>query len=445
MRYALMRSGLLLLVFQVSLACTETQATEDSGQLSEHVTAAETSSLVPLSQAGNPAVRRADAWQRMVSGYALQPLHGGLSERMLEVYGRHDGFVLSALQRSSAYISQVIDNVRQRAMPGEIALLPVIESGYEPRAVSPAMAAGIWQFIPETGRRFGLRKTWLRDERLDPLTATDAALDYLQSLYRQFGDWHLALAAYNCGEGCVGRAINEALAARRSPDFIGISPFLPSETREYVPRLLAVSAVAKRYHDAMRLPGLPESQVVRIRINQPADIQAIARVSGISLDEMFALNAGVLRRYVAEGDVIWITRAGLSQLRDRVGRARDDDDRLLLSIRPERAEAGESVVAFARRHAVNVEEVYRINGIARGVSKISSGTLFIPWSDGSSPLAQHAVLEPLRMEGGDIGVLPSGYRLSSRDALLLARHPEIEQSGWVPGRLRLKGGRPASK
>ncbi len=141
------------------------------------------------------------------------------------------------VERSRPYLYHIVEEVDRRAMPMEIALLPMIESAFIPTALSPSAASGIWQFIPSTGRIYGLKQDTWYDGRRDFTAATSAALDYLGKLYLDFGDWQLALAAYNCGEGCVARAIQKNVQQGLPTDYASLS--LPNETRHYVPKLLA--------------------------------------------------------------------------------------------------------------------------------------------------------------------------------------------------------------
>ncbi|MDH4215776.1 MAG: transglycosylase SLT domain-containing protein [Gallionella sp.] len=147
-----------------------------------------------------------DLWQRIRSGFAMRDLDSKLVARHEKWYARNPEYVARMTDRARRYLFYITEEVERRGMPSEIALLPMIESAFNPGAYSVSRASGIWQFIPSTGKKFGMQQNWWYDGRRDVLSATNGALDYLQNLHDMFGDWELALAAYNCGEGGVKRA-----------------------------------------------------------------------------------------------------------------------------------------------------------------------------------------------------------------------------------------------
>ena len=147
-----------------------------------------------------------DLWQRIRNGYAMKELNSPLIKRHEKWYASHPDYVLRMSERARRYLFYIVEEVERRGMPMEIALLPMIESAFNPGANSIASASGIWQFIPSTGKHFGMEQNWWYDGRRDIIGATNGALDYLQKLHDQFGDWELALAAYNWGENAVARA-----------------------------------------------------------------------------------------------------------------------------------------------------------------------------------------------------------------------------------------------
>ena len=167
----------------------------------------------------------------------MPDLQDDLVDDRVQWYSTRPDYILRMTQRSSKYLFHIVEELERRGMPTELALLPYIESAFNPQAVSSAKAAGMWQFMPATGNYFDLKQNAFRDDRRDVLASTRAALDYLQKLHTMFGDWHLALAAYNWGEGSVSRAI-----ARNQKLGLGTSYTelkMPAETRMYVPKLQA--------------------------------------------------------------------------------------------------------------------------------------------------------------------------------------------------------------
>jgi membrane-bound lytic murein transglycosylase D len=196
-----------------------------------------------------------------------------------------------AFSRAELYMHHIVAEVERRGMPLELALLPVIESAFEPYAYSSARASGLWQFIPGTGTRFGMPQNWWYDGRRDVLESTRAALDYLQFLHDEFnGDWLLAIAGYNCGEGCVARAVRENLATGRPADFWSLR--LPPETRAYVPKLLAMKRlVASPETYGIGFSAIPnEPYFVRVDVDSQIDLKLAAELSGLRPEELFELN-----------------------------------------------------------------------------------------------------------------------------------------------------------
>ena len=159
-------------------------------------------------------------------------------------YATRPDYVARMTERGGRYLFHIVEELDKRGMPTELALLPFIESAYNPQAMSVARASGMWQFIPSTGRDFELKQNVFRDDRRDVLASTRAALDYLQKLYGMFGDWHLALAAYNWGEGSVQRAIAKNQRAGLPTDYESLR--MPAETQDYVPKLQAVKNIVAR-------------------------------------------------------------------------------------------------------------------------------------------------------------------------------------------------------
>ena len=182
-----------------------------------------------------------DLWDRIRRGYAMPDLDNNLVRDREQWYSARPDYMFRMTERSKKYLFHIVEELEVRNMPTELALLPFIESAFNPQAVSGAKAAGIWQFMPATGKYFELKQNVFRDDRRDVLASTRAALDYLQKLYGMFGDWHLALAAYNWGEGNVSRAIRSKKQAGLPAGYEDIN--MPMETRLYVPKLQAVKNI----------------------------------------------------------------------------------------------------------------------------------------------------------------------------------------------------------
>ncbi|GGC02680.1 lytic transglycosylase [Marinobacterium zhoushanense] len=214
----------------------------------------------------------------------------------LKWYLKHSRYMAQASERAASYYYFVLNQVLDRNLPAELALLPFIESGYNPQAVSPSHAVGAWQFIPSTAALFGLKSNWWYDGRRDILQSTEAALDYLEYLNERFdGDWLLALAAYNCGEGCVSRAVKRNASAGKATDYWHLS--LPRETRRYIPKLIAVARLVKNADQlGIELPKLDNTPYFAVvDIDGQLDLAKAASLSGVELDEIKRLNPGFSR------------------------------------------------------------------------------------------------------------------------------------------------------
>ncbi|HET9469997.1 MAG TPA: transglycosylase SLT domain-containing protein, partial [Usitatibacter sp.] len=231
-----------------------------------------------------------DLWQRIRIGFSLDPLDSPLVAEQEDWYASRPDYIKRFVDRGSLYLHYIVEQVEKRHMPTEIALLPVVESAFTPKAASRAKASGLWQFIPSTGKNFGLKQNWWVDNRNDIVAATDAALSYLERLHQQFGTWELALAAYNCGEGCVSRAI--AWNQRRGLPTDYLSLRLPPETRNYVPKLIAVkNIVLSPASYGIELDSLPD-QPYFTTVQAPAkiDVKLAAKLAGMSVEDFIALN-----------------------------------------------------------------------------------------------------------------------------------------------------------
>ena len=231
-----------------------------------------------------------DLWYRIRMGFTLEPMDSPLVLEHEAWYASRPEYIRRFVDRGSLYLHHIVERVESRGMPMEIALLPVIESAFTPRAQSRAKASGLWQFIPSTGKNFGLTQDWWRDNRNDVVAATDAALTYLQHLHDMFGSWELALAAYNCGEGCVSRAI--AYNQKRGLPVDYLSLRLPNETRSYVPKLMAVkNIVLSPATYGIELESVPnEPYFTAVPAPSKIDVRLAARLADMSVEEFKALN-----------------------------------------------------------------------------------------------------------------------------------------------------------
>ncbi len=238
-------------------------------------------------------LKHGDVWKRMAVGFKMDLNHWDPRiEAQRSWFISRQPYLDRLSARASRYLYHTVKEAERRGLPTELALLPVIESSYDPAATSSAAAAGLWQFIPSTGRIYGLQQTGMYDGRRDVVESTRAAYEFLGSLYNQFGSWELALAAYNAGPGRIQQAINRNQAAGLPTDYWSLK--LPQETMNYVPRFLAVAQIIKNPRAyGVSLPPIANRPHFReVTLSAPLSLNEIASVTGLSRAELYALNPG---------------------------------------------------------------------------------------------------------------------------------------------------------
>ena len=236
-----------------------------------------------------------ELWDRIRRGFGMPDLQDVLVTDREQWYSSRPDYIQRMTERSSKYLFHIVEELERRQMPTELALLPFIESAFNPQAVSSAKAAGMWQFMPATGKYFDLKQNAFRDDRRDVLASTRAALDYLQKLHGMFGDWHLALAAYNWGEGSVGRAIARNKKAGLGTGYLDLN--MPAETRLYVPKLQAVkNIVANPQGFRTDLPLIANHPYFQqVQLSRDIDVALAARLADVRIEDFKALNPSAHR------------------------------------------------------------------------------------------------------------------------------------------------------
>ena len=247
-----------------------------------------------------------DVWERVREGFALPDLESPLVSQWQAWYLNRPQLLKAIFERSRRYVYHVVDELDKRGMPTELAFLPMVESGYNPMALSSAQASGLWQFIPSTGKNYKLEQNHLYDARRDVIASTSAALDYLQSLYEQFGDWHLALASYNWGENAVGRAIERNKAKGQPSDYRML--VLPEETRNYIPKLQALkNIVANPGAFNIELEPVPNRPYfATVASARDIDVNVAAKLADVPLEEFLALNPAHNQPLISKSAPAWI-------------------------------------------------------------------------------------------------------------------------------------------
>jgi membrane-bound lytic murein transglycosylase D len=323
----------------------------------------------------------ADLLEQLRQGFGLPIVERLEVTHESERFARHPGHLERVLERARPYLPYVAQEIEARGLPGELAFLPVIESAFDPFAYSHGRAAGLWQIIPGTGSRFGLKQNWWYDGRRDVVESTRAALDYLEYLHGMFeGDWLLAIAAYNAGEGSVLRAIRSNRAAGRETDFWHLR--LPGETRAYVPRLLGLAAVlADPEAHGLSLPEIPAGPAfTEVELDGQIDLAIAAELADIELSELQALNPG-FNQWATDPDgphrlLLPVEAAeGFSSALAEL----PADERVRWrrhQIRP-----GETLGGLARRYHTTVDVLQSVNGL-KGTQIRAGAYLMIPVSTG---------------------------------------------------------------
>jgi membrane-bound lytic murein transglycosylase D len=322
-------------------------------------------------------------WQRIRNGFGLPDMSSPLVREQEEWFAKRPDYIARTVERSSRYLYYIVEQVEKRGMPSEIALLPIIESAYNPVAYSRAHASGIWQFIPSTGKLYGLQQNFWYDGRRDVMAATNAALDYLEKLYEQFGSWDLALAAYNWGEGAVSRAIAKNLARGLATDYRSLN--MPAETRYYMPKLQAVKNIianpAQFGIDLAEVPNQP--YFVAVTTTRHIDVKLAAKLADMPVDEFLSLNPGNSRPVIkADGEHALLFPADKA---DTFRSNMENHDEPLVSWQAYKLKAGETVDRIAARYGMSVAQLKHVNSIAPR-RKVGAGTtLLVPSGASATP------------------------------------------------------------
>jgi membrane-bound lytic murein transglycosylase D len=379
----------------------------------------------PAPEAGKPAaVAESDLWERIRKGFAIADLKGPLVKQKTAQYAARPEYLQRILARSKLYLYHIVEEVEKRGMPTELALLPMVESAFNPMAYSRAHASGIWQFVPGTGKRFELEQNSWYDARRDIVDSTNAALDYLTKLHNMYGDWHLALASYNWGENAVRRAIARNKAAKKKTDYASLR--MPKETRHYIPKFQALkNIIADPASYGVDLDAIPNQPYFTV-INETPDIDVhlAAKLAEMPIEEFIALNPGfsrplirasASRRIILPTEKVVAFYDNLDQL----------DEESLVSWEVYRPQQGEKLEQIAKRYDMSVAELRRVNGIHPTSARMPSELVVPKNGDAKATLADLPLMygPPIPRQGparavhivkqGDtLGSIASKYRVS---------------------------------
>ncbi|MBW7469960.1 LysM peptidoglycan-binding domain-containing protein [Marinobacter sp. M216] len=332
----------------------------------------------PGQQIVKTAPQQTDLWSRLREGFALD--HNVDNERVrdqLNWYASHPGYINRVVDRGSRYLHYILDETEKRGLPAEFALLPVVESAFDPFAYSHGRAAGLWQFIPSTGKYFGLTQSWWHDDRRDVVAATDAALTYLDRLANRFdGDYTLALAAYNSGGGTVSSAMRRNRKKNRPQDFWSLE--LPRETRHYVPKLIALAKIFDKPEDyGITLPALEDEPYFEIvETGSQLDLAQAAELASIDVDEIYLLNP-TYNRWATNPDGphrLLVPRENAETFRAALAKIPAGER---VSWRNYKVQSGDSLITIARKFATTPSVIQQVNNLNSDLIRIGQ-RLMIP-------------------------------------------------------------------
>ena len=305
-----------------------------------------------------------DLWERIRRGFAMPDLDNKLVRRKTAEYAASPEYLQRILDRSRLYLYHIVEEIEKRGLPTELALLPMVESAFNPMAYSRAHASGLWQFVPGTGKRYELAQNWWYDGRRDIVASTNAALDYLTYIYEMHGDWHLTLASYNWGENAVRRAVAKNRKAGKPTNYASLK--MPRETQHYIPKLQALkNIIADPEPYGIDLGPIPnEPYFVTITDHPDIDVQLAARLAEMKVEDFMALNPGFSRplirssgtsRIVLPADKVAVFHENLE----------NHDQKALVSWRVYHPKAGETLGSIAKQHRLSIDQLKRVNGIAQ--------------------------------------------------------------------------------
>jgi membrane-bound lytic murein transglycosylase D len=327
----------------------------------------------PTQVAGLTPAQYADLFDRMRAGFKLEdaPDRRGIDQQ-LNWYASNPDYLQRSFGRAELYLYHIVTELEARGMPLELSLLPVVESAFEPYAYSRASASGLWQFIPDTGSRFGLKRDWWYDGRRDIVESTRAALDYLQSLHDEFnGDWLLAVAAYNCGEAGVERAVEANRAAGKPIGFWDLK--LPAETRAYVPKLLAMKRlVADPETYGLAFSPIPnQAYFARVDTKGQINLKLAAEIAGVTPEELYELNPAYHRWATdpAGPHFLLLPVDGAQVFTQNVAQLSEDQR---MGVTQYTVAKGDSVASVAKRFNTTVNVVRELNDLPTG--RLTVGT-----------------------------------------------------------------------
>mgnify|MGYP001375900590 CR=1 FL=1 len=398
-----LRLLILLLVAVLTGCATQSDKSAKSDQTAYIV--ADTSRTIDLTRPPR------DVWDRIRRGFAIPNLQSELVDHWTQYYAARPESLYIMSQRASKYLYHIVDELERRGLPTELALLPFVESAFNPTALSRSQASGLWQFVPATGRHYNLEQDWWRDMRRDPIASTNAALDYLNYLYEFQGDWYLALASYNWGEGAVRRALDRNEKNGLPRDYRALP--MPEETRNYVPKLQAFkNLIARPERYGLTLPNISNAPYfTTVKKTRDIDVVVAAQLAEMTVEEFRELNPAHNRpviRVDRESTILLPADKAdifMANLKSFTGK--------LSSWTIYRSKKGESYAAIARKFGMPLDQLRRVNGIGTKQAVASTPTPLLVATTENLPGDGPGLEQPgLRNAPANMG----GIQLASMDA-----------------------------
>jgi len=416
----------LLCTFALSLAmlCASATASPTEGYEPGNAVAIHTTPQKRVPYSG-------DIWQRIRAGFAMKPFDSWRVKRELKIHSLMPRNVQQAAERSGKFLYHIVGEVEERGLPTELALLPFVESAFQSNALSRAKASGLWQFTPSTASIFSLTQNMWKDDRRDVLESTRAALDYLEKLYAQFGDWQLALAAYNWGEGNVQKALRKAMARGRPADYAHIK--MPRETANYIPKLEAIKRIIlepERYN--IRLPEI-ENVPYFVQITKQRDVNTdtVALLSEMDKEDFRELNPSFnLPVIVANHNASFLLPTeNLEVFLDNLA-SWLETGKPLSSWTLHRVQSGETLQSIATAYLMSPAQLRRVNHIPRGHKVLAGSALLVLAHEGTTPAISEADLLARISLARDASSRMIVYRVKKGDTLssIAAKHHISQES-----------------
>jgi membrane-bound lytic murein transglycosylase D len=370
-----------------------------------------------LTIAGLTPEQYPDVFDRIRAGFKLEDVDSRQIDQQLAFYANNPQYLERVFGRAVPYMHHIVKEIEARGMPLELALLPVVESAFEPYAQSWVRANGLWQFMPGTGERFGLKQDWWYDGRRDVVASTRAALDYLQYMHDEFfDDWLLAIAAYNCGEFRVQREVAANRAAGKPVDFFSLR--LPAETKAYVPKLLAMRRLVANPEDyGIAFSPIPnEPYFTRVETGGQLDLTLAAELAGITLDEVYELNPGFHRWATdpAGPHFLLLPRDTADAFRKNL-ELLSPDERVRVSLH--KVKSGESVASIAKKYKTQPIVVRDMNGLENAAPLVVGSELRVPTAVVNLPAKVMLAAARVDGRGGRAGGRPTVHVVRSGDSL----------------------------